>query len=516
MGKNKEAKPKEAKQPKPKKEPKPKAPLDPVKTRNLIRLLNILALLVAIIAFFLQLFAVLGHHWKRQSTTLHPIVSSTYNHPQQRIYEDARLDQNYGLFSREVKLFADQDQVLDLWGSTRFPRLDTTEEDLNHCLSQSTSLRGAFLACSDQVASSQTCSCRRHPYWNAVIVFEILALIFLGIVVVLLALQTTHLHAILKPVAAGLALLAFICLLIGLILILSYLKRETKSFADAYPHIYHRLANKMAHIVTPDREPVYYDSSLRRAVSRRQVTQTYRIYSLSQGQHPYNETHFQEYSEELRAWVYRPYSSLIPVGPYAPYPAESRGTFAPVPRRDPIASTTTVSTTTIGFNQYGPVVGYDQVFENTDAAIGCSTVLSILALILALLLPLIVIFSWLKQKALTNSTKTGTTTTVADTKYVPLPQDVTGEAIALTETIPPEYDIRRPISDSVTTVRNIQQGAYDVYQGRGEPIIVRDFVIPGDNAATLAQSIPATTVRTLQEHSFPVNVETTTTTNYRS
>ena len=42
-----------------KKEIKPKVAADPVATRNLVRLLNILALLLAITAFLLQFFAVI-------------------------------------------------------------------------------------------------------------------------------------------------------------------------------------------------------------------------------------------------------------------------------------------------------------------------------------------------------------------------------------------------------------------------------------------------------------------------
>ena len=49
-------------------EAKTKAPADPEKTRNLVTLLNTLALVIAITAFVLQLFAVLTHAWKYQST----------------------------------------------------------------------------------------------------------------------------------------------------------------------------------------------------------------------------------------------------------------------------------------------------------------------------------------------------------------------------------------------------------------------------------------------------------------
>ena len=99
-----------------------KGPTDPATTRNLIRLLNILALLLAIAAFLLQLFAVLSHHWKWQVTGLRSLISPTYHYAQPNVYEDSRLDQEYGLFSRQVKLYANNDEQLDLWASTTFSK----------------------------------------------------------------------------------------------------------------------------------------------------------------------------------------------------------------------------------------------------------------------------------------------------------------------------------------------------------------------------------------------------------
>ncbi|CAF4660804.1 unnamed protein product, partial [Rotaria magnacalcarata] len=78
------------------------------------------------------------------------------------------------------------------------------------------------------------------------------------------------------------------------------------------------------------------------------------------------------------------------------------------------------------YNAYGPLVGFNEVFENTRACIGWSTVLSILALILALVVPGILAFSFLSAKKLGPEVKTITTTTVK-TEYVPVPQDVNVE-----------------------------------------------------------------------------------------
>ena len=476
-----------------KKDTKAKTSIDPIKTRNLIRLLNILALLLAISAFLLQLFAVLTHHWKWQITGLNPLIRSTSYYGQPSVYEDSRLDQNYGLFSREVKLYANNDEHLDLWTSTRFPRVDDGDAALHHCLSHTSTLRGALLTCSNRVVSPDDCHCRRYVYWNWVIFFELAALILLGIVVFLVALQTTQFHGILKPAGAGLSLLAFIFLLIGLILILTHLKRETRSIADTYPHIHQRLGDKLTVVHDQHRaRQQVVPTALHRAV-RRQAHETYRIYPLLPGQHPYNDTHFQEYSESARSWVYTAYSSMSPPLQYASYAPRARGPATIPPRRN--------TTTTPLYNPYGPALGYDRVFEHTRARLGWSALLSILATILSLLLPLLLIFSWLTGKKLGPDTKTVTTTTVK-TEYVPVPQEVTVENVPYSRNIPTEYDPRRPIGDAVVTTQNVRQGPYENYGARADPVIVRDVVIRDDHPAS-GQS------RNVQEHSFPVNIDST-------
>jgi hypothetical protein len=466
---------------------KPKAPADPIKTRNLIRLLNILALLLAIAAFLLQLFAVISHHWKWQKTDLRSIISPNYHYSQPNVHEDSRLDQNYGLYSREVKVYGNNDEQVDVLASTRFPRVDEGEQSLHQCLSGTSTLRGAFLTCSNRVASSQACYCRRHAYWNWVSVFEITALVLLGIVVFLVALLTTQFHGLLKLAGAGLALLAFIFILVGLILILSYLKRETRSFADIYPHIYRRLTNQLSTAYGGHRPAQRSPTVLHQAI-RRQTHEVYRAFPLLPGQHPFNDTHYQEYSDQVRNWVYRPYVSSRPQVVPVPYVQRPRITNPPTTRR--------TTTTAPLYSEYGPAIGYDTVYDNTRAGIGWSTVLSILAMVLALLLPLILIFSWLTAKKLGTDVKTVTTT--VKTEYVPVPQDVTVETIP-PRPIPVDYDPRRPIGDAVVTTQNVRQTPHDI---RSEPVIVRDVVIRDD--------VPVS--GTSQEHSYPVNVGTT----YRS
>jgi hypothetical protein len=462
-----------------KKEVKPKAPVDPIKTRQLIRLLNILALLLAITAFLLQLFAVLTHHWKWQKTDLRALVSPTYHYAQPNLYEDSRLDQNYGLYSREVKIYGNNDEQVDLWASTRFPRPDEGDDQLHHCLSRTTTIRGAYLTCSGRVISPNECHCRRYAYWNFVIFFEILALILLGIAVIVTALLTTQFHDILRLAGAGVALLAFLLLLISLILILSHLKRETRTIADAYPHIHQRISDKLGIVHDPHRAAQRYPTVLHQAV-RRQMHETYRAYPLSPGQHPYNDTHFQEYSEQARSWVYTPYTSLPQPAAYVPQAQRDRPPFVAVTKRPTTAAPT--------HNVYGPLIGYNDVFEHTHAGIGWSTVLSILAMILSLLLPLLLIFAWLTNKKLGPNTKTVTSTTVT-TEYKPIPQEVVVEKVH-GRSIPTDYDHNRPIGDAVVTAQNVRQG---------EPVIVRDVVIRDEHP-------PA---RTTEEHTFPVNVEST-------
>lgn len=498
---------KKTKEAKPKKEPKPVKPVDPVKTRNLLRLLHNLALLLAIAAFLLQLFAVLTRHWKWQKTDLRPLIIPAYNYADPNIYQDSRLDQTYGLYSRDVRLYANNDQQLDVLASTRFPRLDEDEAQLNYCFQQTSTLRGAVLTCSERLSSPTQCHCRRYVYWNWVIFFEIFALVLLGIALFLTALQTTQFQGIFKPAAAGLALLAFISLLVGLILILSHLKRETRSIADTFPHIHQRYTDKINVIHDPNRARQYDNSLLRRALVRRQTHETYRVYSLLPGQHPYNATHYQEYSEIERTWVYKPYSGLQPTAPYV----------APYPRGRLPTTTATQSTTTVVamYNEYGPLLGYNQVFDNTRAGIGWSTILSIIAMILSLLLPLLLIFSWLTGKKLGPEVKTVTTTTVK-TEYAPVPQEVTIETAPAARSIPTDYDPRRPIGDALVTAQNVRQGPYDGYATRTEPVILRDVIIRDEHpGTTYNQQYVNQGVRNGQEHAFPVNVETSHTT-YRT
>ncbi len=397
---------------------------DPTTARNLIRLLNILALLLAITAFLLQFFAVLTHAWKYQTTHLQPLLAAN-DRSAQGVPEDSRLDQSYGLFSRGVKVYANNDEQLNTWASTRFPRVDNGDDDLHQCLSQTNSLRGSILACNNRLRNTEQCHCRRYPHWNAIIFFEITALVLLGLVVVIASLLTTQYHGLLKQVGAALAFLAFLFLLIGLILILSTLKRETRTIADAYPHDHARLVSQV-------NQRQRYPTVLHQAI-RRQAHETYRAYSLSPGQHPYNDTHFQQYSEQDNAWVYLPYTSL-------------RGT-AYAPRQQSATQRTTTGRPLR--SNYGPVLGYDQVYEHTRARIGWSTVLSILSLIPALLLPALLGYSWMTGKKLGPENKTVTTTTTSvKTEYVPVPQDVTVETVPL----------NRP-----TGVDAIRQGPYDTH-----------------------------------------------------
>jgi len=217
------------------------AHVDPDKARNLVRLLNILALLLAITAFLLQLFAVLTHAWKYQVTNVNPILDRTNTYAP----DDSRIDQSYGLFSRNVKVYSNNDEQLDVCASTRFPRVDNGEEEFHRCLSQTSTLRGSLLTCNARLNSPDTCHCRRYPHWNAVIFFEIAALVLLGLVVVVVSLLTTQYRHLLKLAGAALAFLAFLFLLIGLIILLGFLKRETRSIADSYPYVHSRLASQV-------------------------------------------------------------------------------------------------------------------------------------------------------------------------------------------------------------------------------------------------------------------------------
>ncbi|CAF3786671.1 unnamed protein product [Rotaria sordida] len=422
-----------------KKEAKVKGPTDPIAIRNLVRLLNILALLLAIIAFILQLFAVITHHWKWQTTNLHSIYAHRDRAVQRNVYDDSRIEQRYGLYTRDVKVYANNDEQLDALASTRFPRLDNGDEDLHRCLGQTSTLRGALLTCADRIISPEQCHCRRYPHWNAIIFFEITALILLGLVVLISALLSTQFSALLKLIGVALSFLAFLFLLIGLILLLSYLKRETRTIADTFPHLHSRFAHQVART---------YPASSHKIV-RRQAHETYRAYPLSAGQRPFNQTHFYQYLENTNQWILRPYSDYNNI-PYEP-------------RSQPIV-TQRVTPAPVAYNPYGPSLGYDQVFEHTDACIGWSTVLSILAMILALLVPLILAFSWLTAKKLGPEIKTVTTTTVK-TEYVPVPQEVHVETVPLTRAVVTE---------------GVRPGPYDIHSGRQEPVVIHDVVIRDD------------------------------------
>ena len=104
--------------------------------------------------------------------------------------------------------------------------------------------------------------------------------------------------------------------------------------------------------------------------------------------------------------------------------------------------------------------------------------------------------------------------TTIRTEYVPVPQEVIVETVPYGRPIPADYDPRRPIGDAIVTTQNIRQGPYDTYGARAEPIIVRDVVIRDDQPPmTYGQQYPHHT--RVQEHSFPVNIESTHTT-YRT
>lgn len=417
-----------------KNEAKIKAALaDPITTKNLVRLLNIIALLLAITAFLLQFFAVITHHWKYQVTHLQPLFNTTQRVAPANIYDDSRIHQTYGLYSRKVKVYANNDEEFKVCASTRFPRLDNDDEKLHRCLSQTSTLRGTFLTCATGLQSPEDCHCRRYAHWNAVIFFEVTALVLLGLVVIIASLLTTQYHGLLKPIGVLLSLVAFLFLLIGLIIILSYLKRETRSFTDAYSHIHSRLSTQVGRRYT----------NARPAIVRRQAHETYRAYPLASGQHAYNGTHFQQWSQEQNKWIHIPY-------------ANNPANYAPRTQYSHHPTTTSAPLR----NAYGPLIEYSRVYEDTDACIGWSTVLSILAMIIALLLPAVLAFSFLKAKPLGPDVRTVTTTTVK-TEYLPGPHDVTVETVPLNRPVPT-----------------------DNYGGRQEQVVVRDVVIRDEHPTT--------------------------------
>lgn len=468
------------------------APPDPEKTEKLLRLLGGVALALAITAFILQLIAVLSHHWKWQSTFIDPLTAQNTRHARAHIYNDSRLDQEYGLYSRDVKLFANNDEQLDVRASTRFPRLDADEDSIHRCLSQTSTLRGAFLTCSPRVVSPDYCHCRRHAYWNWVIFFEVTALILLGISLLVTTLVATEFHPMLRLAAAGLGILAFIFLFIGLLLIVTHLKRETRSFADAYPHIHQRVTGKLGLTHEPYRGKRTQKSPLHQVI-RRQAHETYRLYPLGEGQHPHNATHYQEFSHESNSYVFKPYSDVYPAQPvpYTPYSQQGRVNVAQAPRRQEAA-----------VSSYGPVVGYDQVFENTRAGIGWSTVLSILAMILSLLYPLLLAHSWmtknkLNPKTKVTTTKTETTVTGTRSEYTPLTQEIpAGEITTSRPALPTTYDTRRPIGEALVKTQHVPTSTHDSHEHRPEHTVVHDVVIDGERPAAHTTTQEHTTTTT--------------------
>lgn len=472
---------------------KPAAPLDPVKTGKLLRLLGAVALALAIASFLLQLFAVLTHHWKWQRTYIDPLTAQNTRYPRTHIYNDSRLEQEYGLYSRDVKLLANNDEQLDVRSSTRFPRLDADEDSLHRCLAQTSTLRGAFLTCSRRVDSPDYCHCRRHPYWNFVIFFEVAALVLLGIALLVTTLVSTEFNPILRLAAAGLAILAFLFLFIGLLLIVTHLKRETRSFADAYPHIHQRVTSKLGLTHEAHRGKRTQKSFLHQIV-RRQTHETYRLYPLGEGQHAHNATHYQEFSHELNNYVFKPYTDLYPAQPvaYAPYSQQGRQSATQAPRRQ--------DANAVALGNYGPVVGYNDVFEHTRAGIGYSTVLSILAMILSLLYPLLLVYAWMTDNKLHPKTKTTTTTTTTTTigtkaEYTPLTQEIpAGEIVVSRPAIPTDYDHRRPIGEALVKTQHVRPTVETHHDS--QPVVVRDVVIGDDNAATHTTAHGNTTTTT--------------------
>ena len=295
----------------------------------------------------------------------------------------------------------------------------------------------ALLTCSARLGSPNYCHCRRYPHWNAVIFFEVTALVLLGLVVVVASLLTTHYHNLLKPIGVLLSFLAFLCLLIGLIILLSYLKRETRSIVDTYPSVHSRLALQVG------QRSAYGHHT----IVRRQARETYHVYPLTSEQRAYNDTHFYQMNKQGGGWDIVPYSRLA-----AGYAQNPRQGYTQAPLRNTDASSTE----------------YDRIYEITDACIGWSTVLSILAMVLALLLPLLLAFSLLTAKKLGPEVRTVTTTTVK-TEYVPAAHDVTVETVPLNRPVPTE---------------GVRQGPYDNYGGRQDPVVVRDVVIRDEHPTT--------------------------------
>jgi hypothetical protein len=254
--------------------------------------------------------------------------------------------------------------------------------------------------------------------------------------------------------------------------------------ADAYPHVHQLVSDKLGIVHDQYRGKQRYPSPsvLRRAIRRQadlhDSPDHYRAYPLLPGQHPFNETHFTEYSEAEKKWVYTPYKDInVPVAyaalsqPDKVFPQPPDGSY-PVPSKQD-------TTTTQPYNPYGPALGYDTVYNHTRAGIGWSTVLSIIALILALLLALVLIFSWLTDKKLSPNKKTVTKTVKTTTEYVVVPQE---EVTVQTEpkSIPTTYSSDRPAGDALVTTHH-PPGA------QSERVIVHDVIVPSESAVTTQQ-----------------------------
>ncbi|CAF1507846.1 unnamed protein product [Didymodactylos carnosus] len=438
-------------------------------SRNIIFLINILCILLAIAAFLTQFFAVVTHHWKYQRTQLKPLLST-----QQRIRDDSRLDQRYGLFSRNVQLYSNNDQQMDVWTSTKFP-LTNDQTALEQCYSNTPSLRGVFLTCSENIQSGPSCHCARYDYWNAFISFEIIALILLGLVVLISALLTTHFQEKLKPIGIGLSLLAFLFILIGLILLGTHLKRELEHLGHSLPVIKQRLLNKIGTRTTEGRQRDYSadnyqegESILRRAIKRQ--TDYYR----TQLQSPYNETHYYQFSEKHGTYILYPYLSSSSQQQYSyQQPINYGQNQSSYGRQSAVIPPYTDYT-----NRDLQAINRKEIFRNSRAWIGWSAILSIISLILSLLYPLLLAVSWLmgggkkEKKEKKENTKILRVERKTTHEYTPVSTVPIVEPQRAARYIPVDYDSRRPMIEEQQQHR---QSPHDTSY-RGAPRDTRQFV----------------------------------------
>ncbi|CAF0742817.1 unnamed protein product [Didymodactylos carnosus] len=446
-------------------------------SRSLIFLINILCILLAIAAFLTQFFAVVTHYWKHQRTELKPLFSS-----QQRIRDDSHLDQRYGLFSRNVHLYSNNDQQMDTWTSTKFP-LTNDQLALKQCYSNMPSLRGVILTCTEYIHSGSSCHCARYDYWNAFIAFEITALILLGLVVLISALLTTYYQGTLKPIGIGLSLIAFIFLLVGLILLGTHLKREVEHLGRSLPIIKQRLLHKIGTGTTStagERQQDYsYDkyreaqSILRRALKRQTDYYQARI--------EYNDTHYYQFSEQYKMFILYPYNNYTSSLYSQQYPYQhQRPTYYIVNEtssyeQQPVILTAHIDSTTRDL----PALNKTFIFSHSRAWIGWSAILSIISLILSLLYPLLLTVSWLMGGNKKKTHKKNVTvkkpmeyTPVPTTPPDAIPQQTTATTIRY---VPTDYDTRRLM---------MEEPFYDPFYRGGprdaRPLIVRDIVLRDD------------------------------------